>query len=130
MKLKKLEGLDGRLDELWKDLVKLRAGHKCEVCFNRNGYVQLHSHHIYHRGIYSTRWVPQNGVCLCASHHFFSCHFSAHKTPSEFREWLYETKGPVYMGQLGAMTRVRIGQGEKKFLLKQLQKEIESYSLK
>ena len=60
----------------------------------------LNSHHIYSRSNRSTRWDLENGVCLCVGHHTFSTKFSAHKTPTEFTEWLYKEKGEAWMSDL------------------------------
>jgi hypothetical protein len=60
----------------------------------------LNSHHIYSRSNRSTRWDLENGVCLCVGHHTFSTKFSAHKTPTEFTEWLYKEKGEPFMNEL------------------------------
>jgi hypothetical protein len=60
----------------------------------------LNSHHIYSRSNRSTRWDLENGVCLCVGHHTFSTKFSAHKTPTEFTEWLYGVKGEEFMSEL------------------------------
>ena len=95
--MKKLKGIDGKLDTAWAKLVKLRAGMKCEVCGKTS---PLNSHHIYSRSKRSVRWNPENGVCLCVGHHTFRSDFSAHLTPTEFTIWLYENKGKKYMNDL------------------------------
>lgn len=126
MKVKK--GIDGKLDKAWSKLVKLRAGMKCEIptC----GKPVLNSHHIYSRSKKSTRWHPQNGVCLCVGHHTFSSSFSAHKTPLEFIRWLDNYKGKDYMDRLmiRANTISKLHKFEKELLLKELNKEINDYS--
>ena len=90
--------LDDSLDKLWSLLVKHRAGWRCEYCGSREK--MLNSHHIYSRSNRSTRWDLENGVCLCVGHHTFSTKFSAHKTPTEFTEWLYKEKGEAWMSDL------------------------------
>ena len=95
--MRKLKGLDGKLDVSWAKLVKLRAGNKCEVCMKTT---PLNSHHIFSRSKRSVRWDVNNGVCLCVGHHTFRSDFSAHKTPTEFTLWLYENKGKDYMNRL------------------------------
>lgn len=127
--MKKLKGIDGKLDEAWSLLVKLKAGNKCEVCGKSS---PLNSHHIYSRSNRSVRWDSNNGVCLCVGHHTFRSDFSAHKTPIEFIEWLYNKKGVQFMDKLrlkanglGKFTKF-----EKEILLKELKKEIEKYSEK
>ncbi len=68
-------------DKLRSDLVKIRAWYKCEYCWKTT---YLNSHHIFTRHNYSTRYDLDNWVCLCAWHHTFNGHFSAHQTPTEF----------------------------------------------
>jgi len=65
-------------DKLWSELVKIRAKYKCEIC--GKGGVALNSHH-WHTGRHNkhTRWMLENGVCLCVG-----CHFKAHNEPVEF----------------------------------------------
>ena len=100
MKKKRSESklLDNKLDKLWSLLVKHKAGWRCEYCGSREK--MLNSHHIYSRSNRSTRWDLENGVCLCVGHHTFSTKFSAHKTPTEFTEWLYSVKGESFMNDL------------------------------
>jgi len=74
-----------RLYSLWSQVVRTRAGNKCEVC-GATGV--LDAHHIQPRQICSgLRFDPMNGVCLCKSHHKFGRQ-SAHKGMMWFVEWL------------------------------------------
>lgn len=91
------KGIDKKLDNAWSLLVKLKAGMKCEYCGKTT---TLNSHHVYSRSKRSTRWLPDNGVCLCVSHHTFNSGFSAHKTPLEFIDWLKEVKGEEFIDTL------------------------------
>jgi len=75
------------LDNLWSEIVKLRAGFRCEYCGKLK---RLNSHHIRSRANQSTRWDLDNGICLCCGCHILNSTFSAHKTPLEFVEWLVE----------------------------------------
>lgn len=126
--MKKLKGIDGKLDEAWSLLVKLEAGNKCEIegCEFKP---TLNSHHIYSRANKSVRWDVTNGVCLCVGHHTMSSGFSAHLTPLEFRDWLYEYYGEEYMEDL----RYRANQTkkwtkyEKEELLNELNEKIKLY---
>jgi hypothetical protein len=126
--MKKLKDIDGKLDTCWSKLVKLRAGMKCEVprCKHKP---TLNSHHIFTRSRKSTRWDAQNGICLCVGHHTMSSTFSAHKTGYEFSKWLDEYKGKKFMDRLTlkANAVLKLHKFEKELLLKELQKEIESY---
>lgn len=121
--MKALKGVDGKLDLAWSLLVKLRAGMKCEVCFKTR---YLNSHHIFSRSKRSTRWFPENGVCLCVGCHTFSSYFSAHKTPTEFTYWLENKRGKNAMNILTIKSNTisKLYPFEKELLLKELQKEI------
>jgi len=68
------------LDNLWRDVVKIRAGHQCERCTRKE---ELHSHHIIKRTYHPTRLELDNGVCLCAI-----CHKIAHDHEDMFRLWV------------------------------------------
>ena len=83
-------------DNLWSELVKIKAGFGCEYCGNRQ---YLNSHHIFSRSNRSTRWDDKNGIALCPSHHTLG-NFSAHKAPLEFAEWLKEKRGEVWYNDL------------------------------
>ena len=124
--MKKLKGIDGKLDEAWSELVKLEAGMKCEVCSKTTA---LNAHHIYSRSKRSVRWDETNGVCLCVGCHTFNSSFSAHKTPTEFTYWLHETYGDEYMDELKrkAHKTVKLFKHEKEELLEELKKRLEWY---
>ena len=121
--MKRRKGIDYKLDIAWSQLVKLRAKGKCEYCGKTTG---LNSHHIYSRAKKSTRWYPENGVCLCVAHHTFSSTFSAHLTPLEFIEWLIEQRGKENIDDLRikANQTVKYLKHEKEELLQQLLTEI------
>ena len=122
--MKKLKGVEGKLDIAWSLLVKLKAGMQCEVplCMKKT----LHSHHIYSRVKRSTRWYVPNGICLCVGHHVFNSRFSAHLTPTEFTQWLIEYRGQDFLDRLRlrANTPSKLHEFEKKILLQELNKEI------
>lgn len=79
------KGLTKILDDLWAEIVKKRAGYKCEVSGTTEN---LQSHHIIGRSNWRLRWEPRNGVCLSAKHHKFDRHQSAHNNPLWFNGWL------------------------------------------
>jgi len=69
-----------RLMGLWQEIVKKRAGYRCEYA-NCRKTEHLNAHHIYSKSRRSTRYDPDNGICLCASHHSLG-NDSAHKNPN------------------------------------------------
>lgn len=124
--MKKLKGVDGKLDDAWSELVKLRAGNKCEYCGKKS---PLNSHHIFSRSKKSTRWLPENGICLCVGHHTFSSTFSAHLTPTEFTYWLERYKGKNFIDLLTIKSNSvhKLHPFEKEILLKDLNNQISEY---
>ena len=126
-KKRRKPSIDPKLDKIWSLLVKHRAGWKCEYCGSREK--RLNSHHIYTRANRSTRWDLENGVCLCVSHHTFSTKFSAHGTPVEFTEWLYQQKGDVFMNELRVKAHAiaKLKPFEKQELLDELTEILKQY---
>lgn len=120
-----MKAIDKRLDTLWSELVKLKAGKQCEVCkITRN----LNSHHVYSRAMRSVRWETTNGYCLCVNHHI-GVKFSAHKTPNDFSEWSKQDRGQVWFDllQVKAHATSKLHPFEKKILAEELLKEINIY---
>lgn len=121
--MKKLKGIDKKLDDAWAKLVKIRAGNKCEYC-GKTSY--LNSHHIFSRSKKSVRWDAMNGICLCVGCHTFSSKFSAHKTPLEFTYWLERKKGKPWIELLTIKANQisKLHQFEKEVLLDELLRQI------
>ena len=71
--------LKEKCDTLWSLLVKIKVGYKCEKCGSKNG---IQSHHIFKRKHMATRFVIENGMCLC-----FVCHEWVEKNPKRFSDW-------------------------------------------
>ena len=117
-----MQNIDKRLDDIWSQLVKAKAGNKCEVCGKTKS---LNSHHIFSRANKATRWDVNNGICLCVGHHIGS-KFSAHKTPLPFSDWLQKERGENWYNLLLAKSRIiyKWHKFEKELLLKELQKEL------
>ena len=125
--MKKLKGIDGKLDIAWSYLVKLRAGGKCEYK-NCGKTKPLNSHHIFSRSNRSVRWAVENGICLCVGHHTFS-NDSAHKNGVGFTMWLIETRGQQFVDDLTlkAHQTKKWSNVEKEELLQELLDEIKKY---
>jgi len=85
-----------QLDKIWSEVVKQRAGNRCE----RSGKTTyLNTHHIFSRSNLSVRWDLNNGVCLNAGWHTLQTN-SAHKNPVEFVEWLKKERGEEWYNEL------------------------------
>lgn len=89
--------LQKHLDSLWSEKVKERDNFSCVVCAKKE---YLNSHHIYSRTNFSTRWDIDNGITLCSGHHTLKSDFSAHKTPTEFVEFLVKRYGQKFIDDL------------------------------
>jgi len=119
------KGIEKKLDNAWSELVKLRAGNKCEIEYC--GKVRyLNSHHLHTRQNKAVRWAVINGVALCPNHHVLSSKFSAHGTPTLFHVWLVKYKGQDFIDRLDFKARgiSKLHKFEKELLLKELQTEI------
>ena len=128
MKIANKKGVDGKLDDAWSLLVKLKVGRRCEYCGTTTKKIE--SHHIFGRSNKSTRWDVNNGVSLCFGHHVGYSTFSAHKTPLDFFRWLYKYKGNDFVDRIEFKSK---GLGkfttfEKEIMLKELQEEIKKYN--
>jgi len=129
MKIKKKKGIDGKLDNAWSKLVKLRAGNKCEIKLcGKTRY--LNSHHLHTRANKAVRWNVLNGVALCPNHHVLSSKFSAHGTPTLFHVWLVKYKGQDFIDRLDfkASGISKLHKFEKELMLKELNHEIEHFT--
>ena len=105
-----------KLDKLWS--AKIRERGHCEYCREVDN---LNAHHIIARSKRATRWLLENGVCLCAKHHVFSSDMSPHLNPVEFIRWLERTKGVAFIESLRIKSRV-IYKGDFEEIKKELMK--------
>ena len=110
--------LRDKLDKAWAEAVKKKANYMCEYCSKKES---LNAHHIYSRSKKSTRWDTDNGVCLCVAHHTFSSTFSAHKTPTEFTDWIKDRRDLGSL-KLKANTPIKFGIQDLRDLLIELTK--------
>ena len=71
--------------ELWKTLIKLRAGYVCERESCQSTHV-IQSHHIISSTNWNLRFDEENGICLCRA-----CHVIWLKQfPTDYVKWLNE----------------------------------------
>lgn len=82
-----------KLDSVFSDLVRGRAGWKSEYSGRTDG--QLECCHIYGRAKRSVRWHPLNAVCLLHSEHRY---FTSH--PRLFDIWLESRMSPSGLHKL------------------------------
>jgi len=85
--------MNRKLDALWSQAVKAKAGYKCERCLKTR---YLNSHHLFSRRYKGLRYDINNGFCLCAG-----CHIQiAHQKPSVFVLWALDSRGEDWHNQL------------------------------
>ena len=75
-----------KLDKVFGDCVKLRAGYCCENCntfYAEGNRAGLECSHFFTRSRIPTRWHPSNAAAHCTS-----CHFRLGGNPIEFAEWI------------------------------------------
>ena len=126
-KPKKQKDITPKLDVLWSEVVKIRAGYKCEYCGETKS---LNSHHIFSKSNRSVRWSLDNGICLCVLHHSLG-NFSAHKAGMEFSDWVRGYRGEKWYTELRDRSReiVKHSRESKKAIAEELKamiKEMEN----
>ena len=77
------KGLKRKLDKLVSEITRKKG--KCEHCKKSE---KLQTAHIFSRTYNSTRFYPDNLLCLCAG-----CHWFFHKNPILFGEWVKKYLG-------------------------------------
>lgn len=105
-------------DALWSELVKLRAGNKCDRCESTH---MTQGHHIIPRTNWNLRYEIDNGVCLCLRHHLFW----AHKDVISFTNWINRK----YSGRIERLELKRNGKARHDYTLIKLylEGEIKKY---
>jgi hypothetical protein len=100
------------LDNLWKEVVRLRANNTCQRfgcpnCHNEKGIKYLTPHHIIPRTKFSTKYNPRNGVLLCRGSHMSWAHSDdpivqkwVHKFYAKFADMQYLKRQRTKSGKL------------------------------
>ena len=88
-------------DALFSELVRERANWTCEGCGKASERRFLQCAHIFGRRHRTTRFSPQNALCLC-----FGCHRHFTENPVEFANWCAEKFGKKEMERLGRLSKV------------------------
>ena len=111
--------LDDYLLSLWRVIVKLRAGYKCEYCGSTKN---LNSHHVFSSTNYALRYDVDNGVCLCVNHHVYGKE-ATHNSPVVFAFTL-EKRGQQWYDDLLATSREHTGKKVDKEAVKEILEQI------
>jgi hypothetical protein len=92
------EAMRKRCVAIAKKISKHNEGNKCQYCGVPRSQRMMHSHHLFHEGLYKAMSAdPDNLITLCASHHQGGMWmrsndgFNFHNSPRESTEWLIET---------------------------------------
>jgi len=88
-------------DREWAKAVKERDGWACVVCGDTN---RPNAHHVIVRENHDTKLDVNNGLTLCATHHFFNRQVSAHNNPLGLFMWM-EIHRPEQLEYLRAKMR-------------------------
>jgi len=101
-------------DKKWADRVKDRARYQCEYCKKSHEYTTLHAHHIFSRKHLGTRWLTDNGICLCAHCHLYL----AHRDTATFMLWVQRKlgKGKIEILEIKAHAITKLSTAEIKLL--------------
>lgn len=80
-----------------KEISKQRDNYKCQYCKIGKPQRQVHSHHIFHEGMFKSMSADiDNLITLCASHHQggvwmkSNSGFNFHNSPRESTEWFID----------------------------------------
>ena len=89
-------------DKLWAELIKLRAGGKCEYTGKTDN---LHAHHLAGKSTYRLRYDLDNGMCLNGGIH----KFVAHRQDRQhiFRHFVKRVRGADIFENLEMLRRYR-----------------------
>ena len=85
-----------KLDKKWSEWVRDNYNDTCEICGKKGG---TNAHHYYGRRARSTRWIKENGCCVCPLHHVFGTQ-SAHQAPEWFRKEMLGNRGQMWLDEL------------------------------
>ena len=88
----KRTSLKARCDRLAAQIVKARAGGKCERC---GAVAPLDWAHIFPRRHHSVRWNPDNALAMCRP-----CHTYTGTHPAAFLTWLLDWRGREWVEEM------------------------------
>lgn len=96
-----------------KEISKIIEGNKCQYCGVGREQRMIHSHHIFHEGLFKAMSADvDNLISLCASHHQGGMYmrsndgFNFHNSPRESTEWLMENMPERYATLKGRSLKI------------------------
>jgi hypothetical protein len=106
------EAMRKKCVQLAKDISKKRDDYKCQYCGIGKPQRQVHSHHIFHEGMFRSMSAdPDNLITVCVTHHqggpWMKSHdgFNFHNSPRESTEWFME-KYPERYAELKERSKI------------------------
>lgn len=84
-------------DNLWKEIIKFRAGYKCELTglkgrqIDKDNGCILDAHHLIGKSNYALRYNLDNGICLARGKHIYNAHNESRK--EQFKQEVITYKG-------------------------------------
>jgi len=99
-KLTEKTKLSNKAEKLWKELIKLKATNRCELCRGDGRQFQMHIHHIERKQSHYMRSLLDNGICLCANCHKWGIHDTSYSRQKEISDKLLRYKGQKFMDNL------------------------------
>ena len=88
VKKQSISKIKAKADKLWSQLIRMDGS--CEICGTSEN---LNAHHIISRAKLHTRYMKENGICLCVGHHMFNKDISAHGNSVAFVKWFVDKYG-------------------------------------
>lgn len=107
------------LDDLARQVVLHRDGHKCRRCGTAEP--PLDCAHVYSRRHHAVRWDPDNLLTLCRR-----CHNRCHSNPAEFMHWFRDMIGDAQFTALGLRAR-KGGRATQEWTRNYLERELAAY---
>lgn len=87
-----------KLDKIWADKIKQIGNYQCLKCGAKNK--KLEAAHIVGRNAYKTRWLLDNGLCLC-----FTCHQDYDQHRNFMDNWVKDWIGIEKWNELQELAR-------------------------
>lgn len=94
------------LDSLWSELIKAKAGYKCEITGVPASEYPLNSHHLSGKKTHYMRYLVQNGISITSGLHLMA-HSSSQVDRDEFAEKAKRVKGQNIFEKLKYLEKVK-----------------------
>ena len=103
--------------KLWSQGIRTRDGNKCQLCGTTKGV--MHAHHFIGRRKAQTKYLTENGICLC-----FVCHNEVGDYSNVNEELFIKTVGSERKEELEVLSRIIGRKLDKETIKASLQEKI------